>query len=279
MVAAWPGMGGVAIIAAKYLTERLDAREFGSIEPDEFFDLGGVLVDDSVIEDIGIPEGKFYYWQSGGANDLILFMAEAQPQMKSYALANLIVDVAQKFRVKRLYTFAAAPTHIYHTNEPKVLGAATSPKLVEELKEHDVKLLKEGSISGLNGLLLGVAKHRNMDGMCLLAEIPIYTTQVANPRSSKAVLELLMQMTGLQVDLTEIDGWAKETDREVEEKMVQLKSSFSEEAKELIDYYDRLAALKGGEGLQGDFSTDELVKDIERFLKEKGEKGEDKGGN
>jgi proteasome assembly chaperone (PAC2) family protein len=279
MIAAWPGMGGVAIVAAKYLTESLDAREFGSIEPDEFFDLGGVLVDNSVIGDIGIPEGKFYYWESGGANDLVLFMAEAQPHMKSYALANLVVDVAQKFQVKRLYTFAAAPTHIYHTNKPKVLGAATSPKLVKELEKHDVALLKEGSISGLNGLLLGVAKRRNIDGICLLAEIPIYTTQVANPRSSRAVLELLLQMTGLQVDLTEIDSWAKETDREVEDKMAQLKSSFSDEAKDLIDYYDRLAAQKGGEGLQADFSTDELVKDIERFLKEKGEKREDKGGN
>jgi len=279
MIAAWPGMGGVAIVAAKYLTERLDAREFGSIEPDEFFDLGGVLVDNSVVGDIGVPEGKFYYSQSGGANDLVVFMAEAQPHIKSYALANLVVDVAQKFGVKRLYTFAAAPTHIYHTNRPKVLGAATSPKLVEELKKHDVKLLKEGSISGLNGLLLGVAKRRNIDGVCLLAEIPVYTTQVANPRSSRAVLELLRQMTGLEVDLTEIDGWAEETDREVEEKMAQLKRSFSDEAKELIEYYDRLAAQEGGHGVLPDYSTDELVKDIERFLKEKGEEREDKGGN
>lgn len=279
MIAAWPGMGGVAIIAAKYLTERLDAQEFGSVEPDEFFDLGGVLVENAVVGELGVPECKFYYWQSGEGRDVIIFMAEAQPHTRGYGLANLVVDVAHRFRVKRIFTFAAAPTHIYHTNRPKVLAAATSPRLVRDLEKHDVKLLKEGSISGLNGLLLGVAKNRDIDGVCLLAEIPIYTTQVANPRSSKAVLQVLSEMTGLSVDLSEIDSWAKETDKEVEDKMAELKTSFQDEARELIDYYERLAEQKGGVDLQADFSSDELVKDIERFLREKGDKGEDKGGN
>lgn len=279
MIAAWPGMGGVAIVATKYLTERLDAQEFGSIEPDEFFDLGGVLIENSVVKEIGIPEGKFYFYESGEGNDLIIFMSEAQPQMKAYGLANLVLDVAQRFKVKRLYTFAAAPTHIYHTNRPKVLAAATNPKLVQELEKYDVTLLKEGSISGLNGLLLGVAKQRDFDGICLLGEIPIYTTQVANPRSSKAVLEVLTQMTGLEIDMTEIDSWAKETDREIEEKMAHLRESFSVEASELIDYFERLAAQKGGGEMQPDYSTDELVKEVERFLREKGDKGEEKGGH
>jgi len=279
MIAAWPGMGGVAIVAAKYLTERLDAQELGSIEPDEFFDLGGVLIENSLVKEIGIPEGKFYFYESGEGNDLIVFMSEAQPHIKGYGLANLVLDVAQKFEVRRLYTFAAAPTHIYHTNKPKVLAAATSPKLVQELDKYDVTLLREGSISGLNGLLLGVAKKRNIEGICLLGEIPIYTTQIANPRSSKAVLEVLTQMTGLEVDMNEIDSWTEETDREIEEKMAHLRESFSEEAKELIDYFERLAEQTGAEEMQPDYSTDELVKEIERFLREKGDKGQDKGGH
>lgn len=279
IIAAWPGMGGVAIVAAKYLTERLEAQEFGSIEPDEFFDLGGVLVENSVVKEIGIPEGKFYFYDSGGENDLISFMAEAQPNMKGYGLANIVLDVAQKFGAKRLYTFAAAPTHIYHTNRPKVLAAATSPKLVQELEKYSVTLLREGSISGLNGLLLGVAKKRNIEGICLLGEIPIYTTQIANPRSSKAVLEVLTQMTGLEIDMTEIDSWANETDKEVEEKMANLRESFSVEARELIDYFERLAEQSSEEEMQPEFKTDELVKDIERFLREKGDRGQDKGGN
>lgn len=276
MVAAWPGMGGVAIIAAKYLVEKLGAREFGVIKPSEFFDVGGVLIENSMVKDIEFPGSRFYFWQSGGVNDLIIFVGEAQPLMKGYTLASLVLDVAQRFKVKRLYTFAAAPTHIHHTKRPRVLAVATKPRLIRELKKYDVTMLGEGSISGLNGLLLGAAKQRRIDAICLLGEIPIYTTQVANPRSSKAVLQALSQMSGLEVDLIDIDNWARETDEEVEERILHLRESFGEEAKALIEYFERLAEQTSVEEMQSEYRTEELLKEIEQFLKGKGEQ---KGGN
>ena len=276
MVAAWPGMGGVAIIAARYLTEKLGAQEFGSIAPEGFFDLSGVLIEDNIVRDIQFPENKFYLSRGSGGRDWIIFIGEAQPVMNGYRLANLVLDVAQKFKVKRLYTFAAAPTHIYHTKRPRLLAVATKPKLIPELEKYDVTLLKEGSISGLNGLLLGAAKQRNIDGICLLGEIPIYTTNIGNPRSSKAVLQVLAQMADLEIDLTDIDRWAGETDAQIEEKIAQLKESFGEEARELIDYFARLAEQTSAEEIQPEYRTDELLKDIERFLRDKGEQ---KGGH
>lgn len=276
MLAAWPGMGGVAIIAARYLTEKWGAKEFGSIAPEDFFDLSGVLIEDNTVRDLEFPENKFYLSRSRGRRDWIIFIGEAQPLMNGYRLANLVLDVAQKFGVKRLYTFAAAPTHIYHTKKPRVLAVATMPKLIRGLEKYDVTLLKQGSISGLNGLLLGAAKQRNIPGICLLGEIPIYTTHIANPRSAKAVLQVLAQMSNLEIDLTDIDRWVKETGEEIEEKIYQLKESFGEEAKELIDYFARLAEQTSEEELGPEYKTEELLKEIERFLKDKGEQ---KGGN
>ena len=276
MLAAWPGMGGVAIIAARYLTEKWGAKEFGSIAPEGFFDLSGVLIEDNTVRDLEFPENKFYLSRSRGKRDWIIFIGEAQPLMNGYRLANLVLDVAQKFGVKMLYTFAAAPTHIYHTKKPRVLAVATMPKLIRGLEKYDVAPLKQGSISGLNGLLLGAAKQRNIAGICLLGEIPIYTTHIANPRSAKAVLQVLAQMSNLEIDLTDIDRWAKETGEEIEEKIYQLKESFGEEAKELIDYFARLAEQTSEEELGPEYKTEELLKEIERFLKDKGEQ---KGGN
>jgi hypothetical protein len=276
MVAAWPGMGGVAVVAARYLAEKLGAEEFGTIEPEEFFDLSGVLIEDNVVRDIEFPESKFYFWDSGGESDWIIFVGDAQPLMNSYRLANIVLDIAQRFKVKRLYTFAAAPTHIYHAKRPRVLAVATRPELITEFEGYDVTVLKEGSISGLNGLLLGAAKKRNIDGICLLGEIPVYTTQLANPRSSKAVLEVLSQMSGLEIDMAEIDRWASETDEEIEGKIDSLKQSFGEEARGLIEYFERLAEQTNAEEIPPEYKTEELLKEIERFLRDKGEQ---KGGN
>lgn len=274
MLAAWPGMGGVAIIAARYLTEKWGAKEFGSIAPEDFFDLSGVLIEDNTVRDLEFPENKFYLSRSRGKRDWIIFIGEAQPIMNGYRLANLVLDVAQKFGVKKLYTFAAAPTHIYHTKKPRVLAVATMPRLIRGLEKYNVAPLKQGSISGLNGLLLGAAKQRNIAGICLLGEIPIYTTHIANPRSAKAVLQVLAQMSNLEIDLTDIDSWVKETGEEIEEKIYQLKESFGEEAKELIDYFARLAEQTSEEELGPEYKTEELLKEIERFLKDKGEQKE-----
>jgi len=276
MIAAWPGMGGVAIVAARYLIEKMNAEKFGSIAPEGFFDISGVLIENSVVKDIQFPENNFYLAKNQGGRDWIIFVGEVQPATDAYHMATLIVDVAEKFKVNRIYTFAAAPTHIYHTKKPKVLTAATNPALIPAPESYGVTPLKEGSISGLNGLLLGVARQRNIDSICLLGEIPIYTTNIANPRSSKTVLEVLSKMADLEIDLTDIDRWATETDEQIEERINQLKQSFGEEAQGLIEYFEQLAEQSTAEDSQPGYHSEELLKDIEHFLKDKGEQ---KGGH
>ena len=275
MVAAWPGMGGVAIIAARFLKEKLGGQDLGQIDPEEFFDASAVVIEDSVIQEPELPDNSLYVLRGKGERDIIIFIGEAQPPMNDHKLANVILDTAQRFGVERIYTFAATPNHIYHTKTPRVLAATTRPGLVPELKEYDVTLLREGTISGMNGLLLGYARRRDMDGVCLLGEIPIYTTHIANPRSSRAVLSVMRQMTGLDVELTELDEWASETDKEIEHQLDILKSSYQEEARELIQYFELLAEKSSEEEeIQAEYKTEELLKEIEQYLRGRGGKEE-----
>jgi proteasome assembly chaperone (PAC2) family protein len=165
LVAAWPGMGGVALIAAKYLRDELGAEEFGQIAPFDFFDLNAVTVRDHVVEEPEFPEGKFYFWKGPKGKELIIFIDDAQPSAKGYQLANLVLDVAQNFKARKVYTFAAAPAHIYHTRKPRILGATTRPRLMDKLTKQGVVPMGAGTISGLNGMLLGVAHQRKLEGV------------------------------------------------------------------------------------------------------------------
>ena len=49
MLAAWPGIGNVSLIAATYLRRKLDFKELGEIEASYFFDPIGVMVEDNVV--------------------------------------------------------------------------------------------------------------------------------------------------------------------------------------------------------------------------------------
>jgi len=212
LLAAWPGIGNVALIVADYLQRKLGFKELGEIEPSYFFDPIGVLVRDNVVEAPQFPQSKFFYWKNkGGESDIILFIGESQPSAKSYELANCVLDVGLKFQVKRIYTCAAAVTRIHHTEQPKVWGVATSRGVAKELGKYD--LVRGGNlhISGLNGLLLGVAKERGIEGVCLLGEVPMYATQIQNPMAALVVINALAKILDIEVDTEELALLAQET--------------------------------------------------------------------
>jgi proteasome assembly chaperone (PAC2) family protein len=232
MLAAWPGVGNVSIIIATYLTTKLGFKELAEIEPADFFDPTGVLVQDSIIEAPQFPESKFLYRKNDkkGGSDLILFLGDDQPLAKSYELANCILDVALRFHVKRVYTCAAALTRIHHTEQPKVWGVGTNPAMVQELKKLNLKQKGNLQIAGLNGLLLGVAKEREMDGMCLLGEVPSYASRMPNPMAGLAVLKVLAKMLEIEIDFVDLTRLAEET----REKM---KQAAAEAMGQYIDYF------------------------------------------
>lgn len=231
LLAAWPGIANVALIVATYLKRKLDFKELGEVEAAYFFDPIGVVVKNSVVEAPQFPQSQFYYWKnSGGGSDVILFLGEDQPATKGYELSNCVLDLALRFGVKRIYTCAAALTRIHHTEQPSVWGVATNQVVREDLEKYG--LLQRGNlqISGLNGLLLGVSKERDIEGVCLLGEVPAYATRIQNPMAALAVLKVLATMLDLKVDMDELTQLAVET----KERMKQVAA---EAMGEYIEYF------------------------------------------
>jgi len=226
MLAAWPGIANVAMLVATYLEKKLDFKRLGEIEASHFFDPIGVVVKNNVVEAPQFPQSRFYYLKNkGGRSDIILFIGEDQPTTKGYELANCVLDLALSFQVQRIYTCAAAITRIHHTEQPKVWGVASSQQLTDELKKYDLVQRGDLHIAGLNGLLLGVAKERNVEGICLLGEVPMYATRIQNPMAALAILGVLAKMLDIEVDTVELAQLASET----KEKMKQLAAEAMEE--------------------------------------------------
>jgi proteasome assembly chaperone (PAC2) family protein len=235
MIASWPGIGDVSLTAAKYLVEKLNAVTIGEIEPVNFFEPVGVTVKENVVESPRFPESKFYYWQYPKASKgLVIFIGEEQPAFKGYELVNCVLDVAQRFKVSRVYSCAAAVTRIHHSEELKVWGAATNSDVVEELNKYNVVLRGNLRIAGLNGLILGMAKERGMEGVCLLGEVPAYATQIANPKASLAVLRVLTKILGIPLDLTELGHLAEQVDKEMDRIAKRITAEFIDQFTEPI---------------------------------------------
>ena len=231
LVAAWPGMGDVALKAALYLKDKLGALEFAEMSSLDFFNPSGVWIDNSLINAPQYPIGKFYFYKnSGPGSDIVIFISDAQPFLeKGYEYAKEIVDFVITLKVKLVYTFAAMPLPIEHTETPEVHAAATKKEILDDFAKLNLKTMPTGQISGLNGLILGVAKERGIDGVCLLGEIPLYTIQIENPLASLAVLSILAKALKIPLDLSELQKHADQVSQEIEHLIDYLKNPGEEE--------------------------------------------------
>ena len=237
LLAAWPGMGHVALKAYVYLHEALRAQNLAFVEEPEFFRLPGINIQDGLVQSTMLPQSGFYYWKHpGGSGDILFFVGDQQPVGgKEYQLAEALLNFAGSLGVKRVITAAAMPTAINHYEISRVWVTATHEELLSELSPYCDRVLREGQISGMNGLLLGVAKQMGMEGFCFLGEIPFYTTEIENPKASKAVLEVLHKVLGLEISLSQLEELASQTEKEIDHYLLELQQREQEEEKQTED--------------------------------------------
>ena len=229
MLAAWPGVGNVAMIVTSYLLRKLEFKDLGEIEASYFFDPIGVLAIDNIIEAPQFPQNKFYYWKrKGEGSDLILFIGDDQPGSKVYELASCILDTAQSLQVEKVFTCAAALTRIHYAEQPRVWGIATSQSVSEELRKYNLVQGGNIQIAGLNGLLLGIAKERDIDGVCLLGEVPAHTSRIENPMAALAIVKVLTKIFDIEIDTTELADTARETKEQIKQATAMAMAEYIE---------------------------------------------------
>jgi proteasome assembly chaperone (PAC2) family protein len=213
LIAAWPGMGYLAKISADFLRRRLKAELFAEIS----YYQNTIIYRDSLAE-LPVLKHRFY---SVPGKDILICVGDAQPSTPEEAmkLAETVVEFATKYNVKRIYTMAAYPSD--YSDEPRVYGVYTDEGLKEELERNGVSFLEgEGAVNGLNGILIGVAKQRGIDGVCLMSDIRY--ANVPQHLSSKAVLEKLTAILGLEIDTTQLVKRAKKIDASIQRNLLDL---------------------------------------------------------
>src|SRR5574341_830150 len=221
LVCGLPGSGYVGKIAVDYLIEELKGVQFGNIFSSSFPPQVSVQADGT----IDLMKNTLYYCKNK-PNDIILLTGDAQPVTpeSEYAMAKEIIGICKKLGVKNIYTLAAYITGSFSKN-PKVYGTSTSLQVVKEFSKQGILTMNGGSITGMNGLMIGAGKTRGITGVCLLGETSGY---VVDAKASKAVLDILSKILGLKLDMSTLIKRAQDTEqliKTLEEQMGQRQSS------------------------------------------------------
>src|SRR3546814_3718724 len=83
-----------------------------------------------------------------------------------YLLGEEIVKVAKNFGVTQIITLGAYITGMF-VETPRIFGVATDNEGLKLLNSFSISKIDNGSISGMTGILQGIGKVNNLNGISL----------------------------------------------------------------------------------------------------------------
>ncbi len=209
MICGLPGSGYVGKLAVDHLVQELHAVHLIDIYSYSFPPQVAIRQNGC----LELMKNSIYYWQgntNGKSTDILFLTGDAQPVTPEgeYILAEELMNIAERLDVSMVFTLAAYITGVF-VDKPKVYVTATDEHLLQELKSKGLATMDNGSITGMNGLILGIAKIKGIKGICLLGETSGY---VVDAKASQAVLKSLLDYVNLRVDMSSLEKRARDTE-------------------------------------------------------------------
>jgi len=233
MFAAWPGMGDVGLTAMEYIRKSVGAHLFAELDMTPFYSPEEVIVMGGLVSFPEIPKSLFLE-----QHDPNMVFFESSLQMggsDAITVAQAVLDVAHKIKARRIFTAAAFPYPMSYKSPSKIFAAANNMRFLNDLRNYGIEPMQEGFISGLNGLLLGIAASRDIEAACILATIPSYASAIVYPKGSLAIVQTLAKAANFNIDTSELEKASAEYEEsyaEIEERLRQVFPSMTEEGEE-----------------------------------------------
>jgi uncharacterized protein (TIGR00162 family) len=206
LIEGLPGVGNIGRVAVGYLVEELGAKKFAELYSEWFFPF--VMLHENY--KVHLLKNEFYYCKAKkkGQRDLVFLVGDCQsltPQ-GHYLVAEKILDFAESVGVTDIMTIGGLATgEVAEETKKGVIGAVTDKGYGIDFNAGE----KVGYIVGAAGLLLGLWKERDKDGICLLGQTTGFPI-VTDPKAAEQVLDIVTRMLKLDIDMTKLEKKVKE---------------------------------------------------------------------
>jgi proteasome assembly chaperone (PAC2) family protein len=203
----------------RHLIGNLPTRKLAEIEPEEFYSFTDTRPLVSIVgageRAVQWPRGEFHAATLEHTSDLLLFVAP-EPNLKWRSYASLMLDVLQRFDVQNMICVGSIFGAVPHRADVRMTGFANEPTLRDALQKHDVMFTNYEGPTGFVTILLAEAHARNVPAAAVYGFAPNYIQGVPNPRVSHALLKTFAAMTGVPLQLAELDRAGRALTRQVD---------------------------------------------------------------
>ena len=211
LISSLPDMGKVGGIVTQHLTKKLGTKKAAEII---LSDKPWVNLKDGLID---LPHDE-YVLTVDEKNSIVIFTGQNQPQEPGtvFEIANTVLDTVNGMGNIKMVISAGGYLPSNDGKGTAVFGVATNSHSIDILKSYDVKPLSSEvkSITWFNGLILGIAKNRKIDGLGLFGEI--VDTESPQYKAASNIVRVIEKILRIKIDTKELDE--KIMDKPVEVK-------------------------------------------------------------
>jgi len=263
----WPNAAEVSSFALQHLIDNLKAKKFASIPTENFYQISSLrpvaVIKEGRLIELKIPGNHFYYVKNPLSNDLILLHG-TEPHLRWSAFADIILDLAAKFEVPQIFTIGGTYDYIPHTFPPMVSALFNHEELREVVIQTGLGLTEYSGPISIHTFILEAAKKRGLKAISLWGHAPQYL-QTKNIRVACAVLKKLIDLTKVEIDLSEAENAGDYFDQQVNQ-LVKEDPKLQEVISKLEEVYKRSEKISAESKKEEGLKEDKVVY-IQAFLK------------
>jgi len=263
----WNDAGDAASTAVSFVGEALGAREFASIDPEDFYDFQAtrprVKLDDSQVRGIEWPDVKLYEVRIPRAPRDLILLSGHEPSFRWRTFTGLIVELAEAIGVQLVVTLGALLADVPHTRPVSVTGFASDPALVSRLGL--TTSTYEGP-TGIVGVLQDACRVAGLPSASLWAAVPHYIAASPNPKASLALIRKLEGLVGVVIDASSLEAATADYDRQVNAAV-----SHDPDIQAFVEKLEANAGEPETDSFDDLPSGDSIERDLQRFLRQRGE--------
>ncbi len=263
----WNDAGDAASSAVRYLRDRWQAKQFATIDPEDFFDFSStrpqVRLNDDLAREIAWPSNELSAASLPGTSRDVIVLLGTEPQLKWRTFTEELVAVATGLGVELVVTMGALLADVAHTRPVRVTGTAADNELVQRLGL--TRSTYEGP-TGIVGVLHEAFSRAEIPSASLWAAVPHYVAATPSPKASLALVERAARLLSTSLFTADLQVMAADYERQVSE-VVDSDDDVAAYVRRLEDHADDPEESGSLELMSGDALADEL----ERFLREQTE--------
>ena len=270
----WPNAAEVSSFAVDHLIDKLGAKQFASIPYEKFNPLSlsrpVATIKGGKVTDLTFSGNHFHYAETSSSHDIILFRG-TEPTFEWEGFCDSLLGLAEMFRVSQIFTIGGTYDYVPHTVPPIVSAVFNHDDLREKLVKAGLSLTEYTGPISIHTFLLTAATRRGMEGVGLWGHAPQYL-QGRNLKVVCAVLKGLSELTGLEVDLADLEKASEYFDEQVKQ-LVEDDPKMQEVIHRLEEIYhasDRVPPLSRK---REESKKEERVITIRGFLKKREDEG------